>query len=55
MFAAFRRILVAIYSRKVMVALAEKELPYEQREILPKILLNATGQSIPADFEKQVH
>jgi glutathione S-transferase len=43
---------ISPYVRKVMVALAEKELPYEQREILPKILLNATGQSIPVDFEK---
>ncbi|SRR5579883_554089 len=39
------------YVRKVMVALAEKNISYEQKEILPKILLKATGQPIPADFD----
>lgn len=35
-----------------MVALAEKEIAYEQREILPKIFLEATGQTIPTEFEQ---
>jgi glutathione S-transferase len=43
---------ISPYVRKIMVALAEKEISYEQREILPKNLLKATGKTIPADFEQ---
>lgn len=39
------------YVQKVMVALSEKQIPYEQKEILPKILLELTGQIVPNDFE----
>lgn len=38
------------YVRKVMVALSEKQIPYEQMEILPKMLLELTGQVAPNDF-----
>jgi glutathione S-transferase len=38
------------YVRKVMVALSEKQIPYEQKEILPKVLLELTGQVVPNDF-----
>jgi glutathione S-transferase len=43
---------VSPYVRKVMVALAEKNIAYEQREILPKAFLLALGKSIPDAFEK---
>ena len=43
---------ISPYVRKIMVALAEKNIAYEQREILPKILLEATGQSVPEDFNR---
>ena len=39
------------YVRKVMVALAEKHIKYEQREILPKVLLELTNQVAPSDFD----
>lgn len=38
------------YVRKVMFALEEKNIAYEQKEILPKVLLEATGEDIPSDF-----
>ena len=41
---------ISPYVRKVMVALSEKELAYELRETLPKVLLQATGQPVPAGF-----
>ncbi len=40
------------YVRKVKVALEEKQIPYKQIEILPKILLQALGQEVPGDFDK---
>lgn len=40
------------YVRKVKIALEEKNLIYEQKEILPKSLLEATKQPIPEDFSK---
>ncbi len=40
------------YVRKVQIALAEKKLDYEHREILPKSLLLATGKPVPVEFEK---
>ncbi|PHQ80310.1 MAG: glutathione S-transferase [Coxiella sp. (in: Bacteria)] len=43
---------ISPYVRKVMVALAEKDIPYKQHEILPTILLNATGQAVPEEFER---
>ena len=39
------------YVRKIMVALSEKQIPYEQKEILPKILLELKGQIVPNEFE----
>lgn len=42
---------ISPYVRKVMVALAEKNIAFEQKEILPKALLLAIGQSIPAEFD----
>jgi len=41
---------ISPYVRKVMVALAEKNLAYEQRETLPKALLKAIGESISPEF-----
>ena len=41
---------ISPYVRKVMVALAEKNLPYTHNEILPTVLLQATGQEIPQAF-----
>lgn len=38
------------YVRKVMVALAEKSLPYTHIDILPRKLLKATGQMVPDAF-----
>lgn len=43
---------VSPYVRKVIVALAEKNIAYEQNEILPKVLLQATGQMVPETFDK---
>ena len=43
---------VSPYVRKVMVALAEKNIAYEQREILPKVLLEATHQTVPVEFDR---
>lgn len=43
---------VSPYVRKVMVALAEKNIPYKQIETLPKRFLQATGQPIPDGFEQ---
>ena len=43
---------VSPYVRKVMVALAEKEIGYEHKEILPRILLEATGQEVAAEFNQ---
>ena len=40
------------YVRKVMVALSEKHIKYEQREILPKIILKLTNQVVPPNFDK---
>ena len=40
------------YVRKVMIALAEKEICYEHKEILPKTLLKAIGQPVPKEFER---
>lgn len=40
------------YVRKVMIALHEKNIAYQQQEILPTVLLKATGQAIPAEFEQ---
>lgn len=40
------------YVRKVMVALNEMNIAYEQIETLPTILLKATGQTVPAEFEQ---
>lgn len=41
---------ISPYVRKVMVALAEKNIAYEQKEILPSVLLRALGQEIPEAF-----
>jgi len=43
---------VSPYVRKVMVALAEKSINYEQQEILPTVLLNALGETVPVEFSK---
>ena len=43
---------VSPYVRKVQVALHEKQLPYTQEEILPTVMLKATGQDVPSDFSK---
>lgn len=43
---------VSPYVQKVKVALAEKQLSYEQIELLPASLLNATGQEIPEAFNE---
>ena len=40
------------YVRKVMVALAEKNISYVQKEVLPKAILLATGQLVTNDFNK---
>lgn len=40
------------YVRKVMVALAEKQISYELKETLPTVLLKATKQSVPVEFER---
>ncbi len=42
---------ISPYVRKVMVALAEKGIAYEQKEILPKVLL-AIGQKVPLEFNQ---
>jgi glutathione S-transferase len=42
------------FVRKVMVALEEKGIAYEQREILPKSLLQATHQAVPVDFDRAI-
>lgn len=41
---------VSPYVRKVMIALAEKNISYTHIEILPKLLLDATKQEVPAEF-----
>ena len=38
------------YVRKVMVALVEKDLRYEQIEIPPQRFLTLSGQAVPVDF-----
>lgn len=40
------------YVQKVIVALAEKDLSYEHRQILPKSLLLLRNEAIPAEFER---
>lgn len=45
---------ISPYVRKVMVALHEKQLAYQQNEILPKAMLVATGQAIPEGFDERV-
>lgn len=40
------------YVRKVQIALEEKKIRYEHRQILPKALLIATAQPVPDDFDK---
>lgn len=40
------------YVRKVQIALEEKKLAYEQKQILPKVLLVATQQAVPDAFQK---
>jgi glutathione S-transferase len=42
---------VSPFVRKTMISLEEKGLAYEQREVLPKIMLKATGQAVPHDFD----
>lgn len=42
---------VSPYVRKVMIALAEKEIMYEQQEVLPAILLEALGQKVSEEFQ----
>jgi len=41
---------VSPYVRKVQNVLDYKQLPYKQHDILPKVLLEATGQQVPARF-----
>jgi len=41
---------VSPFVRKVLVALAEKELSYQHHEIMPAVLLRATNQAIPQEF-----
>lgn len=38
------------YVRKIMIALDEKNIKYQQKEILPTMLLQATGQVVPREF-----
>jgi glutathione S-transferase len=40
------------YVRKVMNVLDYKQVSYSQEEILPVVLLKATNQEIPTDFQK---
>jgi glutathione S-transferase len=40
------------FVRKVQIALEEKGLAYKHMQILPKVLLTATGQPVPATFDK---
>ena len=40
------------FVRKVQIALKEKNLIYQHNEILPKILLAATQQEVPLEFER---
>lgn len=40
------------YVQKVMVALSEKQLPYEQKEIFPKKVLEFQGKTVPDDFAR---
>ena len=40
------------YVQKVMVALAEKNLAYEHRQILPKSILMLRDEAIPDEFER---
>lgn len=40
------------YVRKVIVALNEKSIPFTQKEILPTVLLKATHQAVPIEFEQ---
>jgi glutathione S-transferase len=40
------------YVRKVMVALSEKQISYEQIEILPKTILELKGQIVPNEFDR---
>ncbi len=42
---------ISPYVRKVLLALVEKDLVYEQRETLPKSLLQATSKIVPEDFD----
>lgn len=43
---------ISPYVRKVQIALEEKKIPYQHMQILPKALLQATGQAVPADFQQ---
>ncbi len=38
------------YVRKVRMVLAEKEIVYQQKQTFPVLLLQATGQEVPAEF-----
>ncbi len=40
------------YVQKVMIALAEKNLSYEHRQVLPKSLLMLRKEPIPSEFER---
>ena len=40
------------YVRKVMVALKEKQLSFEQKETFPKVLLEKMNQVVPRDFDR---
>lgn len=42
---------VSPYVRKVVTVLEEKQLKYTLHPILPKVLLEATEQTVPAEFE----
>lgn len=41
---------VSPYVRKVMVALAEKNLQYQHKEILPKLIADIIKQELPSEF-----
>ena len=43
---------ISPYVRKVMVALAEKQISYELKETLPMVLLKATEQVVPVEFQR---
>lgn len=43
---------ISPYVLKVLITLAEKNVPYKLEEILPTMLLKATDQKIPEDFSK---